>query len=62
MESEDGTGGRHPLFGDVDCHPPIPFNIYRQVTSVICLFHYNNIFNLNAEGYLYHAIIYQIPK
>jgi len=26
MESEDGTGGRRPLLGDVDCHPPISFN------------------------------------
>lgn len=25
MESEDGTGSRRPLLGDVDCHPPIPF-------------------------------------
>lgn len=39
MESEDGTGGRHPLLGDVDCHPPIPFGILRRVTSVICLFY-----------------------
>lgn len=25
MKSEDGTGGRRPLLGDVDCHPPISF-------------------------------------
>lgn len=25
MKAEDGTGGRHPLLGDVDCHPPISF-------------------------------------
>ena len=28
MESEDGTGGRRPLLGDVDCHPPISFNVW----------------------------------
>ncbi len=27
MKSEDGTGGRHPLLGDVDCHPPISFKL-----------------------------------
>lgn len=26
MKSEDGTGGRRPLLGDVDCHPPILFS------------------------------------
>ena len=57
MESEDGTGSRHPLLGDVDCHPPIPFGISRQVTSVICLFRYNNIFNPAAEGCLFHSVL-----
>ena len=32
MESEDGTGGRRPWLGDVDCHPPISFKYNRQVT------------------------------
>ncbi len=27
MKSEDGTGGRRPLLGDVDCHPPISFKL-----------------------------------
>ena len=27
IKSEDGTGGRRPLLGDVDCHPPILFEI-----------------------------------
>jgi len=39
MESEDGTGGRRPWLGDVDCHPPISFNYIRQATIfVTCLF------------------------
>lgn len=33
MELEDGTGGRRPLLGDVDCHPPIPF--YELVSQAI---------------------------
>ena len=36
MKSEDGTGGRRPLLGDVDCHPPISFKFAWQITSVIC--------------------------
>ena len=27
MKAEDGTGGRRPLLGDVDCHPPISFDM-----------------------------------
>ena len=37
MKSEDGTGGRHPLLGDVDCHPPISFNIKRAVAHATAL-------------------------
>lgn len=40
MESEDGTGGRRPLLGDVDCHPPIPFKL-RQMALVICFCFYS---------------------
>lgn len=49
MKSEDGTGGRHPLLGDVDCHPPISFDIEGQVTLVICLLRSNNTFNKSSE-------------
>ncbi len=43
MKSEDGTGGRHALWvlkEMWDCHPTYFIQTFRQVTSVICLFHY----------------------
>lgn len=40
MESEDGTGGRHPLLGDVDCHPPIPF-VFKADNFSYLLFHFS---------------------
>lgn len=43
MKSEDGTGGRHALrvLKEMwDCHPTYFIQLYGQVTSVICLFHY----------------------
>lgn len=27
MKSENETGSRHPLLGDVDCHPPVSFKL-----------------------------------
>ena len=39
MESEDGTGGRHPLLGDVDCHPPIPL-VFKADNFSYLLFHF----------------------
>ena len=33
MKSEDGTGGRRPLLGDVDCHPPILFKVKGVVVT-----------------------------
>jgi len=35
MKSEDGTGGRRPLLGDVDCHPPISFEIQQAQPLVV---------------------------
>ena len=52
MKSEDGTGGRRPLLGDVDCHPPISFKLMRQVTSVICLFYFFNAYPQCTRGHI----------
>ena len=47
MKSEGGTGGRHPLLGDVDCHPPISFGIQAGNFGYLFFilnesFHYSN--------------------
>ena len=40
MKSEDGTGGRRPLLGDVDCHPPISFNIKWAIATIFAIAHF----------------------
>ena len=61
MKSEDGTGGRHPLLGDVDCHPPISFNIKRAVAHATALV--LHIFLLAVQLFLHHRKLkYNLEK